>query len=267
MAHIAKPGRFRKLFEVGIKPHVYMALQIFIDHFTAEAPETKPLAFFADPEVLSKYPWWPALAKRIKKDADRYALGKRVIHAKNYDMKPPTFRDYVIAESEGKVVLLLRESIAYLSAHEHLFPEIVEQQQETLARAKKDRIIYNLFGHPREITSPWSDALGREVLSHCPQSTVGVLTHIAYTKLDQYIRKNRLPWRILINKHDSYVTAFPDTTEHEEHCCSKMTEFLAQELTAPDGHTFKMEVELMSGYNVGKWVTEDNPRGLKEVAL
>ena len=36
VAYEAPPGRFRELFECGIKPHTYFALQIFLDQFRHE---------------------------------------------------------------------------------------------------------------------------------------------------------------------------------------------------------------------------------------
>lgn len=262
VAYLAKPGKFRKLFDVGIKPHTYMALQIFINQYIPDSTQHGRF-LFADPVKLAKYPEWPELNKRIKNNADHYALGKRVIHAGNYDMRWPTFKDYCLSESEGQVKLTNDQAKSYLEMRKLAFPEIAEWQVMVADRAYQDRVLYNLFGHPRRITRPWDDGLRREILSFIPQSTVGELTHIAFTNLYDWIAANAKPWHLLNNKHDSYVAMCPESEALE--CARKMICCMARTFTTANGETFTMGADPMIGQNLGKWHETENPEGMREV--
>jgi hypothetical protein len=263
VAHEAEPGRFMRLFQCGIKPHVDMALNIFLDTFRGDYGRDRYA--FLEPEKLKVLPEWPDLDKRIKKSGRPYDLGKRTIHAKNYDMKWPTFRIYVLALSEGKIVLTSEEAKQMLKMHETLYPEIKIWQQRLIFEIEKTRMLRNLFGYPRRFDGSWNSETERELLSFLPQSTVGCITHIASRRMYDYINTNRLDWQVLGNKHDSYLMQFP--IAEQEHALSKMREFMEQELTSSRGETYRMRAEVQCGFNAGKYDPATNPNGLKEYAF
>lgn len=78
VAYEAPDGKFRELFKLGIKPHSYMALQLFPEKFVKleEIVDYK----FLPPRFLAEKPEWKDMAKKIKNSGVPYDLGKRVIH-------------------------------------------------------------------------------------------------------------------------------------------------------------------------------------------
>mgnify|MGYP003424282912 FL=1 len=66
VAYLAERGNYRELFDVGIKPHTYLALNIFIDKFRGTYPKDRYL--FRKPSELVQLPEWQKLNKFISKD-------------------------------------------------------------------------------------------------------------------------------------------------------------------------------------------------------
>lgn len=259
----ARPGKFRRLFELKIKVHSYMALQLFLDKFRGN----HPIARYQNvaPDTLITYPELKALLTTIKNATNEYDLGKRTIHAKNYKMGPRTFQLFVATLSQGAVNLAFKQAKEFLGTHEVIFPEIVEWQELTIKKCKKDRILRNLFGYPREFTHLWNDAVERQVCAFIPQSTIGVITHLAYTELHHRIASERLPWKLLNNKHDSLLLQVPDNDEHKAMAISYCKAHMGRELTSSRGETYRMGVGISVGHNWGHYDEKENPEGLKEL--
>lgn len=263
VAHECRPARFLRLFNLGIKPHSYMALQLFTDKFRKEHAPGRYKG--VDPEALATYPEVKELLKAIKDAPDEYFLGKKTIHSFNYDEGPQTFRLTTLAESEGKIVLTFKEAKDFKGVWSQTFTEVVEWQAETRAKLDRDRLLRNLFGYPRRFTRLWNDALVRQGLAFVPQSTVGTITNIAYTELFHRIRKEKLPWTLLNNKHDSLLLEVPDTTEHIEQGKAYCKQHMGRELVSSRGEHYQMKVGLSIGHNWGHWDEKKNPNGLKEL--
>lgn len=262
VAYECRRARFRKLFENNIKPHSYMALQIFTEKFRGEHPKERYTA--VDPEVFATYPECKELLTRIKNSPREYDLGKRVIHAKNYDMGPRTFQINVLEMSEGSVVLSFREAKEFLGIHSSTFPEILEWQQTIREILYAKRELRNLFGYPRCFHQLWSSELLRDGYAFIPQSTVGTITNLAYTELYDRIRREHLPWMLLNNKHDSLLLQVPDTAEHRDMAIAYSREHMGRELTSSRGETYRMKVGISVGHNWGKH-SATNPDGMKEI--
>jgi hypothetical protein len=262
VAYECRRAHFRKLFENNIKPHSYMALQIFTDMFRGEHPASRYKA--VEPGTLAGYPEAKDLLTRIKNSAREYDLGKRVIHAKNYDMGPRTFQVNVLELSEGSVVLSYKESKEFLSIHSETFPEIIEWQIETKERLYATRELRNLFGFPRQFNQLWSSELLRDAYAFLPQSTVGTITNIAYTELHNRIKRERLPWHMLNNKHDSFLLEVPDNKEHTDMGIAYCREHLGRELVSLRGEHYRMKVGISVGHNWGK-KSKTNPDGMVEL--
>ena len=56
VAHESKRGLYRQLFEAGVKPHVYIALHIFVDDFRGEFPKSR--YWMKSPLELKALPEW-----------------------------------------------------------------------------------------------------------------------------------------------------------------------------------------------------------------
>lgn len=261
VAYEAPDGRFRQLFQLGIKPHSYMALQIFTNKFKGPYDAARYKAIY--PKDFKALPECSELLKAIGKSKREYDLGKRVIHAKNFDMGPRTFQVNTLEESEGTINLTYQEAKSFLQTHEATFPEILEYQQNIREELARGRILRNLFGFPRYFGGLWCSNLLRDAYAFKPQSTVGTITNIAVTSMTEYIKKQSLPWFVLNNKHDSFLMEVPDTAEHKEHARTKAKELIEQHLTSSKGEQFQMKCGISWGHNWGKY-SDENPTGMKE---
>lgn len=260
----ARPGKFRRLFELGIKPHSYMALQIFTDKFRKGRPAERYKG--VDPDTLKGYEETKELLNTIKHAADEYFLGKKTIHSFNYDEGPRTFQLTTLKESEGKIVLSFKQSKEFRDIWSKSFSEVPEWQNETIAKAKKDKVLRNLFGYPRLFERTWNDDVGRKSLAFVPQSTVACITHMAYTELYYRIKKERLPWTLLNNKHDSLLCEFPDNKEHEEMFIAYSKEHMGRELISSRGEHYRMKVGISFAQgNWGHYNEKTNPGGMREI--
>lgn len=247
VAYLAEAGNYRELFHVGIKPHTYLALNIFIDKFRGDYPRDRYQ--FRRPAELVELPEWPKLNKKISKDpafVTEYQLGKRIAHAKSYGMGPNTFRANVLQESQGEILLTAAECKHFLQMFERLFPEVIEWQGRLITEAIANRVLYNLFGYPRELAGRWNNELEREALSYIPQSTVGVLTSLTFAAMEKWSLSNAAAGLdMLVNVHDAVVGQA--VTEHIPAVCRLGRELFAVELTSPRGEKFRMKSEAMAG--------------------
>lgn len=263
VAYECRLGRYRKLFLNDIKPHSYMALQIFIDKFRGNHSADRYRQ--VDPDVFVTYPEAKELLKLIKNSEREYKLGKITIHAKSYDMGPRTYQLNVLEKSEGEIVISYRQAKEFLGAHEMTFPEIVEWQAETKNKARRDKVLRNLFGYPRYFGHKWSSEADRQSLAFIPQSTIGTITNLAYCELWNRIKKEHLPWILRNNKHDSLLVEHPDNSEHNEMAIEYCRQHMGRELTSSRGETYRMKVGISTGHNWGHWHETNNPTGMKEL--
>lgn len=261
VAYATKPGRYRALFEAGIKPHTFLAMHLFSDKWDYGE---YCYAEFASlhPSALAAHPYWPKLNKQIKNSGKPYDIGKRTAHGKSYRMGPRTFRDANLKQSGGTLVLSDAESRRFLNEFEVLFPEVIDLQDEIEFTIRRDRKLVNLFGYPRRFMRQLTDGYIREAISWIPQSTVGVHTHIA---LD-HCRRERPHYRACSNKHDSYAVMVREA-EAEEAARYLPTTFSRHEFTARDGTIYTMASEVQIGCNWKPWHPDSNPDGMKEFKL
>jgi DNA polymerase I-like protein with 3'-5' exonuclease and polymerase domains len=253
VAYLSDKGAYRELFDVGIKPHTYIALNIFVDKFRGKYPKDRYQ--FRRPAELIELPEWPKLNKFISKDPSNvteYQLGKKTAHAKSYGMGPPTFRLSVLQESQGAICLSHTEASNFLKMFEKLFPEVIEWQGRLINDAIATRCLHNLFGYPRELCGRWNAELEREALSYIPQSTVGVLTSLVFTELHDYALANHRAWDLLVNVHDAVVGQAP--VDEIPAVCEMARKLFSRPLTSPAGEVLHMKSEAMAGLT---WNKED----------
>lgn len=243
VAYLCRAGNYRELFDVGIKPHVYLALNIFTDKFRGKYPRERYQ--FRRPVELAQLPEWKELNNTIKHAEVEYALGKMTAHAKAYDMKAPTFRLNVLQKSQGTITLSLDDAKHFLNTYDSLFPEILEWQTAIETEVSNGRVLTNLFGFPRLFAGRWSEELKREAYSFIPQSTVGCLTSVAAAELQQAIEQNNWRCDLLANVHDALV----GQCRHglEETVCRFIQSSFGRPLTTAQGETLRMKSEAMIG--------------------
>lgn len=267
MAYLVRDANFRALFKAGIKSHVYVALHLFIEHWAKEFPDARDLVNFAIQDI-PKHSLWKAISKAIKEHDKYYAIGKMVCHASNYGMEPPAFRMNVLQRTEGKIVLTKEESEKFIGLYHSLFPEIRELHGEIDEIVRLTRTLYNLQGFPMRFEGNLTSSKSKkESYARIPQSTVGTITNIAYTDMQNFIEENSLDdeWDILVNKHDSILTQVP--IEHEYVAGAILSAAMQPLLVGRDGVEFRMKTEAASGYNWAKYSSIENQVGMKEIAV
>lgn len=257
VAHIARAGTLRKLFTYKIKPHSFLATHLFAANLKASELTTLTV------EQLAAREEWKALSKALQDPSGHYtkeyAIGKQTCHAANYGMGPGTFQTNALVRSEGKLALTTKEAKFFLDTYHKLFPEIHEWHDGVKALIYTTRTLHNLFGYPCTFHDRRTGSLLMQAYSWVPQSTVGVLTHLAAL---QFRRRYPKLGFVLNNKHDSYLVECREADAVD--VGRKMQETIAEvELTGADGTKFRMKSEVQIGRNWGKYDPETNPEGMK----
>ena len=254
VAYLTREGRFRQLFKVGIKSHVYVALCLFSDVWQAKLPHLKIDEYIACPiATLTTLPGWKELDKLIKSSdswpsAERYYyMAKQVCHSANYSIGANEFALNVLKNSEGQIALSSLQAGTFLAKYNSLFPEIKQWHLDIQLALKMTRTLRNLQGFPRKFYGPLNDKTYKEAYAFIPQSTVGTITNIAVTRLQNYIEAEGLAWDLLTSTHDSYLVQCPESDASE--ASRIMREFINQRLVNARGEEFFMRSEASIGKN------------------
>jgi DNA polymerase I-like protein with 3'-5' exonuclease and polymerase domains len=260
------------LFLNNVKPHVFVAMNVFLHKWQILCKDLDIASFASTPIAeLKNKEGWKTLDTIIKesdnwKPSERYYyIAKMICHASNYGMKGAAFQLNVLEKSRGQIVLSKAQADDYLMRYHSLFPEITQWHSWVVQQIKHSGMLYNLFGFPRALTGRFDDSDAKEWYAFSPQSTVGVITHIAVTKLQQYINETGRDWDILGNCHDSYLAQCPEGEELE--LAKVMLEFMCQDLVSPRGEKFRMKAEAQTGYNWAPFKKDKNEQGLVEIKL
>lgn len=280
VAYWCRPGNYRLLFVHKVKVHSYVAGHLFEHIWPSKMREYivdgTPLDFKgminAPIQSLKSYPYWKTFAK-VAKDSDDwpaneryYYMGKQTAHSSNYGIEKNTFRMNLLDKSEGKVVVSPAEAERFLLVYHGLFPEIRDFHMRLKRQVLDTGMMYNLFGHPYKLSNMhFEESKWKELYAWIFQSTVGMTTNIAFTRMQNFIEKEKLNWDVLVNGHDSLVSQAPPTEALD--CARKQKEFLEMDFESPfDRVAYKMGSESMIGLNWGH-KDETNPEGLVEVEL
>ena len=288
MSYDCEPGDYRQLFIHNVKPHVFVALHLFKDIWPKKMREHSMLGDIKlDMDAvlstriseLKSIPYWRDLDLLIK-DSDNwdvsqryYYFAKQTCHSANYNIQKDTFRMNILDKSGGKIVIPPDEAERFLLVYRALFPEIPERNRRVRRQAEQTKMLFNMYGHPYHISQYWpSESNYKEYYSWCPQSTVGMITNIAFANMQSFIEDNNLDWDILINGHDSIVSQCPVAEVLD--CAKKQKEFIEQSFESTLDHVpFKMKSDSMAGFNwapkkekiIDGKVVVFNPQGLVEV--
>lgn len=214
VAYLAPPGNYRRLFECGIKVHNYVSLHLF--RTVWEHKLGKSLAHLIDSPVdnLNSYPDWLEV-QRLSKESDNwpssqryYYLAKKTCHMSNYGAGVNRFIMAILQDSEGQIVLSKKQGDYFLGTYFNLFPEILLWHNEVRQQLKKNLTLYNLFGDRRIFSGNEDEMMYKEAYAFVPQSTVGVLTSVAISEIQEQINTGELPssWDILLNGHDAIIS-------------------------------------------------------------
>jgi hypothetical protein len=271
VAYLCKDGNFRQLFVNNIKPHTFVAMHLFASHWQ------KLLGFDLAPYLsspvkdLASLPNWKVLSEAIKNDKTRYYIGKKSCHSFNYKLSWKSFIFNVLTETEGKLFLSNSEGERIFNTYHTILPEIqgdFHNYVEGIIDGPpwKTKILYNLFGHPKEIYQyPITDKITRECIAFIPQSTVGELTNIAFTECQQEIELSDLAgYDLLNNKHDSILMQVLNEEVHIRNAARILNTYLSKTFTNFRGETFTMKTEVKVGMNWEDYDKDKNPEGMKD---
>lgn len=181
----------------------------------------------------------------------------------NYDIQWANFQMNILEKSGGKIAISKEEAERFLMVYRGLFPEIPERNRRVQAQAEKYKLVYNIFGMPYQITD-WnvSGTSMKDIFAWGPQSTVGEITRIAFTNMQEYIEDNNKQWDVLADTHDSYLVQCPLIDVRD--CAKQMQTFMNQRLTSPvDGVEFNMRSECNIGFNWASFKKKTNEVGLQ----
>ena len=188
VAYLCQDVNMIKAFESGIDVHSYNASKIFdvsIEEVIHEA-KTK---------------------KADQKETMRY-MGKKVVHASNYDMGGQTFSDNLAKEN---IFIPTSKCNKLLNAYKDRFPGLEKWKRRIDAEVSENKILYDLYGKPKRFLGLLGPALFRNAYSFKPQSTVARLLNNGMIKMSNDYRLSRIRYNIdmLATVHDSVVTQTP----------------------------------------------------------
>jgi hypothetical protein len=275
VAYLCKDAKYRLLFKVGIKPHTYLALKLFHNQWHEYFDKDKvELACKTPIAEIKGLPFWHDL-EGIIKDSDNwdaqkrfYHFAKKTIHAGSYGMRENTFILSMLKESEGDIVLTKEQGKQFLMGFHSEFPEIQDWQFRTFDRARKHKLLRNIFGHPYHITDYVPDDIEKckDLIAWAPQSSVAEITRTAWVALAQHIQQGPKHWHLLIDNHDSYMAEAP--AKEILDLAKYMKQFIEIEFTSPfDGSKFRMRSGVSVGKNWSPYKEGKNEEGLKEIKL
>jgi hypothetical protein len=275
VAYLAKHGRYRDLFIYGIKPHLYIALNLFPDAWKYEFknPDYINTALKTEIKDLKNLEFWKDLSKLIKSSDGwenkkrYYFFGKKTGHSGNYGMRGNKLAMSLLEESEGTIVISSDEGEKWIIGYHMMFPEIQSSFHTRVFRqATEKKQLRNLLGSPFNITGFINTHDMKDLYSWIPQSTVADINREGFIKMQEYITFNDKDWHLLGDYHDAILAQAPE--KEAEECAQVLKDCLEIELTAPyDNVKFRMKTECQIGYNWAKYDKDTNPNGLQEVNI
>jgi len=176
VAYLCQDLHMIEAFESGIDVHTFNASKIF----DVEMSEVTP---------------------------DMRKMGKKVVHARNYDMKGPTFSDNLAKEG---IFMGISKCNELLQAYTDRFPGLPRWHKTIEETVKSTRLLHNLFNRPRRFLGIMNAALYRNAYSFIPQSTVAELLNRGTIKLanDPRLGRDGYDIDLLTTVHDSDVFEF-----------------------------------------------------------
>jgi len=187
VAYLAQDANMIESFVSGIDVHSFNASKIF--HVPIE-------------EVIAEH----HANKEDQKSTMRY-MGKKVVHASNYNMGPQTFSDQLAVE---EIFMSQSECKKLLTNYTDRFPGLKRWHRSIEEEVQATRTLYNLFGRPKKFLGEMNPALFRNAYSYKPQSTVAELLNRGTIKIanDPRLGKDGFDIRLLTTVHDSDVFMF-----------------------------------------------------------
>lgn len=182
VAYLCQDANMIEAFESGVDVHSFNASKIF---------------GVSIEEVIEE-----AKTKKVDQRKTMRYMGKKVVHASNYDMKGLTFSDNLAKEG---IFMNASKCNHLLQAYIDRFPGLPRWQAKIKAEVQANRVLYNLFNRPRRFLGIMNDSLYRNAYSFKPQSTVAELLNKGTIKIanDPRLGRNGSDIDLLTTVHDS----------------------------------------------------------------
>jgi len=127
-------------------------------------------------------------------------MGKKVVHASNYNMGPQTFSDNLAKE---EIYMGKGECNKLLKAYQVRFPGLKRWHKQIDIEVSKTRTLYNMFGRPKKFLGMLDGATFRNAYSYIPQSTVAELLNRGMISWYNDPVLNEFDCQMLATVHDS----------------------------------------------------------------
>lgn len=277
VAYLCVPDKFRSLFDVGIKPHAYVAMHIAPEFWAARLGIANLDDYLYAPiDKLRGLQYWNDLAKLIALSDDSpdpqfryYYIGKQMCHSLNYDASWAMFQLIALKKSDGSLRLSNEACKKYHNLYRYqLFTELSTWHEEVKSVCQNNnRTVRNLFGYPRQFGGFWGDSLFKQLYAYIPQSTVACITAMAIREIQERIDSGEALFdgvSLLQDGHDSFLGQAP--TEKIMDVVRACKPHMERDLTNFRGEKFKMGAGVAIG---GRWSpkTEYEPEGLEEIKI
>jgi len=276
VAYLCRNGKFRELFTNGVKPHIYVAINVFASQLQTKTNLPITSLVGKSPLELKQHPNWSDIKSYVASTDDwpaherYYYIAKMICHAANYDMRGPTFALNVLQKSEGAIRLSVAQAKLYLDTYHKTFPEIRQWHNEIQNMLVKQKsILRNLFDEPRQFNGMWGDELFREAYAFIPASTVGQIINKAKTRMQFHIEnEDILDTDMLQNGHDSALVQ--TAIGQEDYISGMLQHYINVALVNFNGEMFSMKSEAQCGFNWAPTKTKKdgtiiNPLGLRAI--
>lgn len=208
VAYLTGDARMIDIVESGKSPHVETG------HFITRVPheliikEDKLLGKLTDPDDIyeKRHELLPDLFLNpsyfLPRSMTCRQCGKKSNHGLNYAMRyKRAALEWEIEEREAKVIVDGYNNDAY--------PGIPLWHTAVRTQLKKDRTLFNLFGHKIELMDEWGDELFNSAYSYVPQSTIGMTINRAIRFLEKDYTPVCYKADLLTQTHDSATVQYP----------------------------------------------------------
>lgn len=256
VAYLTKAGKMRDFFNYKVKPHTYNAAKLFEAHW-CELLGVSSIADLFELPISQVKSWkhWKDLETAIKKSDNDiparryYYISKQGVHSGNYDVQARSLVMNILDKSEGAIALPVTEGDRIIRTYHGIVPEVRSEFHPYVRnQVTAHRCLRNLFGFPRLFGGALDDTLMREAYAQIPQSTVGCITNIAHSEIQQKLDVGEYEgFCIIQNNHDSLLAMCPESKSVE--VAKILTTHMQRELVNPWGEKFRMGAEASVGPN------------------
>lgn len=267
VAYLCGDARMLDIIESGKSPHVETG------HFITRVPreliakEDKLLGKITDPDDLyeKRHELLPELFENpsyfLPRSMTVRQCGKKSNHGLNYAMRyKRAALEWEIEEREAKIIVDGYNNDAY--------PGIPLWHESIRSELKRDRTLFNLFGHKIELMDEWGDELFNSAYSYKPQSTIGMTINRAIRFLEKDYSPVCYKADPLTQTHDSATIQYPtDNWLHAAEFAIKFgLDYMSPEFEV-NSRKFTIGTDLKVGVEWGNMKHEIKlSRNVKEVA-